>query len=150
MIEDRATMRYSSVGRPSRTRASDVRRYSETNGGLSPIKRSPERDQGSPKRLDPFEILLSILLPQHMEKATVWLAKSTEKDIQGLRIIGQIMKHKGVKTFRKRVGQSHEGLFDFSTMTLKKANAELMRLNYQSAYGKFFGRLPALMDLGDV
>ena len=80
----------------------------------------------------------------------MWIGKSTERDIQGLRIIGQIMKHKGTKTFRKRVGQSREGLFDFSQMTLKKANAEFMRMNYQSAYGKFFGRLPALMDLGDV
>ena len=149
MIGDEVQFRRSSEHSSSPSK-NERQRFSRTIDHFSPVKTSPPKNHTSPARADPAEILKSILLPEYLEKAIVWLKKSDEREIQGLRVVGQVIKHRGEKKFRKRADNAQEGLFDLSTMTFKKANAEFLRMNYQSAYGKFFGRLPALMDLGDV
>ena len=108
----------------------DKQRFSRTIDSFSPVKTSPPKNHTSPARADPAEILKSILLPEYLDKAVVWLKKSDEREIHGLRVVGQIIKHRGDKKFRKRADNTQEGLFDLSKMTFKKANAEFLRMNY--------------------
>ena len=73
----------------------DKQRFSRTIDNFSPVKTSPPKNHTSPARADPAEILKSILLPEYLDKAVVWLKKSDEREIHGLRVVGQIIKHCG-------------------------------------------------------